>query len=355
MSGSSAPSSFDTDLCGCAILEKDVNGEVLLVWNYPKLEEHMENVLIKRSQLEADTVVGSSFSRFGSQWIYIRTLSANDTGDSAPTSSSLAHVEVFSICLLSKVFNPEKYLAMATVLGATYSTSASPPAVLAAYLDVFRKGVHGSFDSANFDPRRALLVTSPKDVTRMFGPEIVLVWNAILLKKRVVVHCENLSALLKVIRAFPAFAWHRRDWDILRPFVVAGHAPEIADLSSGVYVAGMTDPRSVRALQLYDVFVNIDQRSITVADHAKESFRMTSFHKDMATFLVQNAEDPNVDVQTFIKGMAMKTQQLLGKIQQLRVEVDGKLVVTRESIEAHKLPANMPRFLYDVAVAEQLT
>jgi hypothetical protein len=53
--------------------------------------------------------------------------------------------------------------------------------------------------------------------------------------------------------------------------------------------------------------------------------------------------------------MALKTQQLLNKIQQLRVEVNGKMVVTRESIEAHKLPANMPRFLYDVAIAEQLT
>jgi Stabilization of polarity axis len=90
----------------------------------------------------------------------------------------------------------------------------------------------------------------------MFGPEIVLVWNAILLKKRVVVYCESLPALLKVIRAFPAFAWHRGNWDILRPFVVAGHSPEISDLSNGVYVAGMTDPRSVRAHQLYDVFVN---------------------------------------------------------------------------------------------------
>jgi arginine exporter protein ArgO len=100
--------------------------------NYPKLEEHVEAVLTKRSQLESDTVVGSSFSRFGSQWIYIRTLSANaaDLVDARP----LPHVEVFSVCLLSKVFNPEKYLAMAAMLGATYARSASPPAVLSAYV-----------------------------------------------------------------------------------------------------------------------------------------------------------------------------------------------------------------------------
>ena len=38
------------------------------------------------------------------------------------------------------------------------------------------------------------------DVIRMFGEEIVLVWAALIMKKRIVVHSEKLGLLLKLIR-----------------------------------------------------------------------------------------------------------------------------------------------------------
>lgn len=40
------------------------------------------------------------------------------------------------------------------------------------------------------------------------------------MKKRIVVYSEKLSLVLRVIRALPLFAFHRQDWDILRPYVV---------------------------------------------------------------------------------------------------------------------------------------
>lgn len=41
-----------------------------------------------------------------------------------------------------------------------------------------------------------------------------------MMKKRIIVYSEKLGLLLKLIRAFPLFAFHRQDWDILRPYVV---------------------------------------------------------------------------------------------------------------------------------------
>lgn len=40
------------------------------------------------------------------------------------------------------------------------------------------------------------------------------------MKKRVAVYSERLPHVLRVIRALPLFAFHRQDWDVLRPFVV---------------------------------------------------------------------------------------------------------------------------------------
>jgi hypothetical protein len=40
----------------------------------------------------------------------------------------------------------------------------------------------------------------PTDVIRMFGIESILLWTALMTKKRIVVYSESIGALLKVIR-----------------------------------------------------------------------------------------------------------------------------------------------------------
>lgn len=57
-----------------------------------------------------------------------------------------------------------------------------------------------------------------KDIIKIFGIEIILLWTALMMKKRVVVYCDKSSTLLRVIRSFPLFIWHRRDDDLLYPF-----------------------------------------------------------------------------------------------------------------------------------------
>lgn len=68
------------------------------------------------------------------------------------------------------------------------------------------------------------------DVTKLFGPEMVLLWSALLMKKRVVVYSEKLTVLLRVIRALPLLVSYRQNWSILRPLVTLQGDLEIADL-----------------------------------------------------------------------------------------------------------------------------
>ena len=46
-------------------------------------------------------------------------------------------------------------------------------------------------------------------VVRLFGHEILKLWTAVLLKKRVVVYCPVLQDLLRLMRSIPQLAWHR--------------------------------------------------------------------------------------------------------------------------------------------------
>jgi len=221
----------------------------------------------------------------------------------------------------------------------------------------FDAGQLGKFVDSEYDNRRAFLTSPLKDIVRLFGEEVILLWVAMLTKKRVIVYAEKLGILLKVIRAIPLLVWHRQNWNILRPYVTLTQ-PEIADLTSaGVYVAGFTDPALKSKENFYDIFVDINARSISVANHAKDQFVLGSFHQDLATYLVTAAEDESVNDQALIKNLAMKTKDLLTKLEGLKVEdpEDHKMYISLESLQSRKLPPGSDRFLYNVGAAEGMT
>jgi len=195
-----------------------------------------------------------------------------------------------------------------------------------------------------------------KDVVKMFGQEIILLWSAMIMKKRIVVLSEKLGILQKIIRAFPIFVWHRQNWDVLRPFMTLSDI-ELADLkTTGVYCAGFIDELVRDKEELYDVIVDVNNRTISVASHAKGDFLMSSIHKDICELLVTSSEDPNLTDQDLIKALALKTKDLLTKLETLKVQYDdGNSYIDLKSLENTKLNSNMIKFLYAVAAAESMT
>jgi hypothetical protein len=111
------------------------------------------------------------------------------------------------------------YGSLAKVFADAYKKTGSPIAVLQCFLRALTSGSVLTWNREDYPARNALIATSIKDIIRLFGIEIILLWAALMMKKRVVVYCDRISTLLRVIRAFPLFIWHRRDWDLLRPFV----------------------------------------------------------------------------------------------------------------------------------------
>lgn len=253
-------------------------------------------------------------------------------------------------------------MALAKLLSAIYSATGEPAKLLQCHLDVFTKnqfenGKFGKFVDSEFDNRRAFLVSSLKDIIRLFGEETILLWIAMLTKKRIVVFADKLGALQKVIRAIPLLVWHRQNWNILRPYVTLNQSEVSEMMASGVYVAGFTDPVLKSKENVYDLYVDISARTISVATHAKDNFTLGNFHQDLASFLVSSAEDEETTDQTLIKNLAMKTKDLLTKLESLKVEDpdDNKMYITLEALQSRKLPPGMDRFLYAVAAAEGLT
>eukprot|EP01097_Dermamoeba_algensis_P004397 TRINITY_DN2875_c0_g1_i1.p2 TRINITY_DN2875_c0_g1~~TRINITY_DN2875_c0_g1_i1.p2 ORF type:complete len:141 (-),score=27.67 TRINITY_DN2875_c0_g1_i1:371-793(-) len=139
-----------------------------------------------------------------------------------------------------------------------------------------------------------------------------------LMKKRIVVFSEDLSLVLKFVRGFPLFVWHRQNWDLLRPFSQQSSSQVSELANTPVYVAGFCDPMIKTRDDLYDLFVDVDSRSITISENARVDFALGSFHKEIATFLVQSSEDDEVSDQSLIKNLAVQTKDLITKLSSLR-------------------------------------
>jgi len=343
---------------GVAILEKDKAGDVLVTWSYPGLDKDLADVVVERSHLRSESGPPLPFiwSKYKTVWLHVHTTS-NPTGH---TFGALPQVAAVALVLVTKTFNPEKWAALSGLLASVYTASGSPVKVLECYLSVFTKGkvdaaAYGTFVDSDHDVRRAYLVTSVKDITNLFGIETIILWSAILMKKRIVVYCDNLALLLKIIRGLPLFVWHRQDWDILRPHTNMTDT-QLEELhTAGIYIAGFTDPAIKLKKDYYDVLVDVDTRTISVAEEAASDFKMGAFHKELATWLVQSCENPDIPAQSVIKDLAVKTKDLVAKLQLLRVEdAEGNKRVTLENLTSRRLPPHMDRFLFAVAVAEKL-
>ncbi|XP_034040785.1 DENN domain-containing protein 10 isoform X3 [Thalassophryne amazonica] len=239
-----------------------------------------------------------------------------------------------------------------------YIKHGSPVKMMEAYITVLTKGIcqsdeNGSFLIKDYDVRKAYLAGSVKDVVSQFGLETVILYTALMLKKRIVVHHPRIEALLEFTRVLPALTWHRKDWSILHPYVHLNDT-ELDDLKKCPgYIAGFVDPEVSNRSDLFDVYVNLPDSIITVSQNAKEAMTMGKLHKDIGLFIVQSAEDAERTDSQVIKDISVKTKEILTNLSALSAEcADSK--ITLEALKQHHFPPATENFLFHLAAAEQL-
>ncbi|XP_063233135.1 putative DENN domain-containing protein 10 B [Bacillus rossius redtenbacheri] len=205
-----------TDLISCNIIERDTNGDVLWTWTYPSVTPVQRSLILRKCGLDS-APQPFVYGRFSKAWYYISCTEVFD-------SDNLPRVRQFALVLWTKDLSPEKYETLCRILSKTYCKSGTPAAMLRLYLSVVTQGSctteeNGTFLAGDFDNRDAAAgVTKLKELVQTFGLESILVYTAMLLKKRVIVYHHNLQDLLSWIRTFPALMWHRRGSDYLFPW-----------------------------------------------------------------------------------------------------------------------------------------
>ncbi|XP_028324489.1 DENN domain-containing protein 10 isoform X2 [Gouania willdenowi] len=332
------------------LIEKDVNGDTLWVWCYPSVSSELRQVLLSKCCLtqEGKDFHTFVFGQFCRTWYYITTVEVQE-----PTA--LNKVTHFSIVVTAKDFNPEKYAALGRILCRMYIKHGSPVKMMEAYITVLTKGVcqsdeNGSFVIKDYDVRKAYLAGSIKDVVSQFGMETIILYTALMLKKRIVVHHPRIEVLLEFTRVLPALTWHRKDWSILHPYVHLTEVEEVDLKKSSGYIAGFTDPEVSNRSDLFDVFVNLPESVITISQNAKEAMAMGKLHKDIGQLIIQSAEDSE---RSDSQDLSVKTREILTNLVALADECEDSKI-TLESLKKRHFPPATENFLFHLAAAEQL-
>ncbi|XP_033340777.2 DENN domain-containing protein 10 [Megalopta genalis] len=345
-----------TDLLSCSIIEKDSNGDVLWTWSYPFISELQKAVVYRKCNLESECNSSQVFvfSRHKHDWFYIHSTEVFD-------SDKLPKVKQFALVLFAKDFNPRKYEVLSRVLSKMYCKTGKPTEILQLYLSVFTKGScstqeNGTFVSDDFNSYRFTVNTNIRELIKAFELETILIYTALLLKKRIIVYHHSLEQLLKWTGLFPALMKHRKVSDNLFPWVDLVD-DELAELKKhSHYVAGCRNSSISSRTDLFDLLVNIPAREITVASHAKESLTMTKTHKEIALFMVQLCENQTYTEAQIISEINDKTQDLLNQLTSLAIVQgpDGRKMVSAQMLKEKNLPPAVENFLINLAVVENL-
>ncbi|XP_061646091.1 DENN domain-containing protein 10 isoform X2 [Phyllopteryx taeniolatus] len=307
------------------LIEKDVNGDTLWVWCYPAVCSELRQVLLSKCCLTQNKEDFHTFvfGQFCRTWYYISTLEVQE-----PTA--LNKVTHLSVVITARDFNPEKYAALNRILCRMYIKFGSPVKMMEVYIAVLTK-----------------------DVASQFGMETIILYMAVMLKKRIAVHHPRIEALLEFTRVLPALAWHRKDWSVLHPCVHLTDT-ELEHLSKCPgYIAGFVDPEVSNRSDLFDVYVNLPDSIITVSQSAKEAMMMGKLHKDIGHLIVQSAEDTERSDSQVIKDISLKTKQILAHLGTMAGDCEGSKI-TLEHLKQQHFPPATENFLFHLAAAEQL-
>jgi len=301
------------------LLEEDHNEEVLITWAYPTLEA--SSIITQRGRVlftQAKTVEDATqpfllTHRINNNWCYSCIFPSSQN-----SSENQSGVLRYQIILTAEDYHPAQYLALAELLCKYYVTKLTPLCLLDCFIKVFTTSKltlpNGEFQVSNYNKSMLLTDLNIKKLIQRFNEEIILLWNGLILKKRILVYSSNVQELSSVMSVLPIFVCHRAEWsEYFWPFITETPEELEALSRSSLYVAGIVSDLNSSKIE-YDLLVNLDDQSISIHQDAKSEFILNSYHKGLMTSLLEWGNDDNLSNADVISQIHVQTEELLHSI-----------------------------------------
>lgn len=353
-----------------ALVEHDLYGSSLCTWTYPgkrtNVQYHyfslnfvyvnpcicagvssvLQGLCVRRSIAEGASNAFLYF-KYKADWVYMQTKKY--------VSSPDPNITGITLCIVSRAFDPEKHAAMLPILIQQHEASGDPTKILGGFLSIVTTGIfsnsQGAFNASTFTPEKSTVkAVKLNELVAIFGADATALWNAVLLKKRVLIYADSVPKVLGLVCTLPALAWHRKDWSVLRPLV---HAEQewLEDLqTAGVYIAGTTDASLASRTDLFDAIASVPEKRVTVVDAANDDGRSTMFYREISNIFVpaDGSALSKTDV-GLLQAVAEKTSFLIERLQGAR---RGSREATEAEIAGMSKVEATSRWLVRVAASE---
>lgn len=201
-----------------------------------------------------------------------------------------------------------------------------------------------------------------KSIIRLFHLDVILIYTALLLKRKIAIYHHSQSTLLDFSTALSSFVSHRPHTDtheILYPNVDL-HDPEQLEHLHRLhhFIATFQDADIGEQVDLYDIYINLAAVEITISNKAREMFSMTKTHKEVAIALVRVAENESASSEDVIAEICKKTKELKTTLTQFCKDSstespDGDMcMISKATLQQKLLSPNLESFYWNFAIAE---
>lgn len=224
-----------------------------------------------------------------------------------------------------------------------------------------------SLDLCHPEPRDVFGVVNYRQVRsiiELFHLDIILIYTALLLRRRVAIYHHRPKALLDFVQALPAFLPHRPDClsSALVPNVDLSSSHHLEYLKSlNNYIATFVDAKIEKHEELYDLYINLAAVEITIAHNVRSVFTMTKTHKDVAVSLVRAIESsPPASDKEIVSEISRKTYEILnvlyafvGSTVSSSEGMEGSIEkVNKSQLKQKMTSATLLDFYWNLAIAE---
>lgn len=203
-----------------------------------------------------------------------------------------------------------------------------------------------------------------KSIIRLFHLDVILIYTALLLKRKIAIYHHNQSTLLDFCLALPSFVSHRPEVDTHQSLYpnVDLHVPEqlehLAKLNH--FIATFNDAAIGEQVDLYDIYINLAAVEINISNKAREIFSMTKTHKEVAVALVRAAENESTSSEDVIAEICKKTKELKTTLTQIckdpfaenHTPENDMFMISKDTLKQKLLSPNLESFYWNFAVAE---
>lgn len=329
--------------------------DTLPVWSFPGASAQIQHLACARCA-QTKTETPFIYFKYKSEWVYCLTM---------PTA--FAGIPSASVCVVTKNFNPERWNAVLLVLFEQYSCSpnADPTKILEGYLSIITTGhfsnAAGTVALSGFSDADAISAKSGfnvlQDLAAQLGVEAVVLWNAVLLKKRILVLGDSANKLFQVLRTLPLLSTSAAAAAsvLLRPLVSADQPHHLEDLgSAGVFIAGTLDPDMAAQSSLYDVLLHLPERRVVVSSHAVAEMKMCAAHREVAAILGEAEAGAGGGGAGLVAAVGAKTAEIVKSLRDIIAAGAGAGQSAEDAINAKVTNGASQQWLLRLAAAEGL-